>query len=68
VGLLGPAARRERLLRDLGPAAQRLRARLRAPIGLDFGARTSEAIAVAIVAEVHAVLESREGRAFSATA
>ncbi|MGB8328214.1 MAG: XdhC family protein [Steroidobacteraceae bacterium] len=67
VGLLGPAARRERLLRDLGAAAGQLRNRLRAPIGLDIGAHTPEAIAVAIVAEVSAALESRDGRPFSAT-
>lgn len=65
LGLLGPAARRERLLGDLGADAAALRARLRAPIGLDLGARSPEAIALAIIAEVHAVLEGREGRPFS---
>src|SRR5205807_389662 len=34
VGLLGPAARREKLLSDLGTAAHALRGRLRAPVGL----------------------------------
>jgi len=66
VGLLGPAARRERLLADLGAASARmLRSRLRAPIGLDIGARTPEAIALAIVAEVQAVLAQRDGGSFS---
>jgi xanthine dehydrogenase accessory factor len=59
VGLLGPAVRRERLLSELGPEANRLGSRLRAPVGLDLGADTPEAIAMAIVAEIHAVLAGR---------
>lgn len=62
VGLLGPAARRERLLADLGPLAAGLRPRLRAPLGLDIGARTPEAIALAAVAEIHAWIAGRGGR------
>jgi xanthine/CO dehydrogenase XdhC/CoxF family maturation factor len=54
VGLLGPPARRARLLEALGPAADSLKARLHAPVGLDIGARTPEAIALAIAAELHA--------------
>lgn len=54
VGLLGPAARREKLLAELGPDAGRLRPRLHAPVGLHLGGRTPEAIALAIVAEIHA--------------
>jgi xanthine dehydrogenase accessory factor len=68
VGLLGPAARREKLLTDLGEDAGRLRTRLRAPVGLDIGARSPEAIALAIVGEVHAALAGRGGRPFSETA
>ena len=55
-GLLGPVVRRERLLSELGPEAGRLRARLRAPVGLDLGAASPEAIALSIVAEIQAVL------------
>jgi xanthine/CO dehydrogenase XdhC/CoxF family maturation factor len=65
VGLLGPAARREKLLGDLGDPAPALRARLRAPVGLDIGARTPESIALAIVGEIHAALAGRGGRPFS---
>jgi xanthine/CO dehydrogenase XdhC/CoxF family maturation factor len=65
VGLLGPAARRERLLADLGADAQRLHARLRAPVGLDIGGRSPESIALSIIGEVHAVLAGRAGRPFS---
>jgi xanthine dehydrogenase accessory factor len=65
VGLLGPAARRERLMADLGEDAARLRGRLRAPIGLDIGGRTPESIALSIVAEIHAAIEGRTGSPFS---
>ncbi|HEX8756069.1 MAG TPA: XdhC family protein [Steroidobacteraceae bacterium] len=54
VGLLGPRARREKLLSELGTEAERLRPRLRAPVGFNLGGRTPESIALAIVAEVHA--------------
>lgn len=65
VGLLGPAARRERLLSEIGPAAAGLTGRLRAPVGLDIGARTPEAIALAVIAEIHAWIAGRRGRPFS---
>jgi len=67
VGLLGPAARRERLLADLGPLAATLRQRLRAPVGLDIGARTPEAIALAAAGEIHAWLAGRGGRPWCET-
>lgn len=54
VGLLGPAPRRTRLLDALGPDAAALAQRLHAPVGLDIGARTPDAIALAIAAELHA--------------
>lgn len=59
VGLLGPAVRRERLLAALGDRAMRLRGRLRAPVGLDLGAVSPEAIALAIVAEVQGAVAGR---------
>src|SRR5579862_3366566 len=61
VGLLGPAARREKLLADLGGPGQRLRARLHAPVGLPLGGRTPESVALAIVAEVHAFVHQAAG-------
>jgi xanthine dehydrogenase accessory factor len=63
VGLLGPAPRREKLLSDLGnERAQKLRARLHAPVGLALGGRSPESIALAIVAEIHAFLHGASGR------
>src|SRR5690349_20113392 len=67
VGLLGPVARREKLLSDLGDDAVALRPRLRAPVGLDIGGRTPESIALSIIGEVHAALAGRAGRPFSET-
>lgn len=61
VGLLGPAPRRDRLLGMLGAAATRLEGRLRAPVGLDIGARTPEAIALAAAGELHAFVAGRGG-------
>ena len=54
VGLLGPAVRREKLLAELGPEAEALRARLHAPVGLPLGGRTPQSVALAIIAELHA--------------
>lgn len=54
VGLLGPAARREKLLAELGGDAAAIRPRLHAPVGLPLGGRAPESVALAIVAEIHA--------------
>lgn len=62
VGLLGPAQRREALLRELGPTVlEQLGNRLHAPIGLDLGGSGPEALALSIVAEVQQYL-TRAGR------
>jgi xanthine dehydrogenase accessory factor len=58
IGLLGPPARRARLMADLGAQADRLNSRLRAPVGLNLGGRTPEAIALSIVAELQATFSS----------
>lgn len=53
IGLLGPAARRDALLDELGAdVAARLRGRLHAPVGLDLGGTGPEALALSIVAEL----------------
>ena len=65
IGLLGPAPRRARLMHEIGEKAAMLGDRLHGPIGLDIGARTPEAIALAIVAEIQAFLTHRSGGSFS---
>jgi xanthine dehydrogenase accessory factor len=59
VGLLGPASRRRRIMEELGGASEALGTRLHSPVGIDIGALTPEAIALAIVSEVHARLAGR---------
>ena len=60
IGLLGPAARRDKLLADLPREAPRLRPRLRAPVGLTLGGRAPESVALAIVAELHRFLHNAD--------
>jgi xanthine/CO dehydrogenase XdhC/CoxF family maturation factor len=59
IGLLGPRVRRERIAKELGPVEAALRSRIRGPVGLDIGALTPEAIALSIVAQIHAWLAGR---------
>lgn len=62
VGALGPKKRTEKLLAEIGENfSRRQLEKLHAPIGLDIGADTPEAIALAIAAEIQAVLKNREG-------
>jgi xanthine/CO dehydrogenase XdhC/CoxF family maturation factor len=53
IGLLGPPARRERLMRELGEQATALQGRVHGPAGLNLGGRGPASIAVSIVAEMH---------------
>lgn len=55
VGLLGPATRRDRLLDELGDAADALHGRVYGPVGLGLGGRGPEAIALSIAAQLQAV-------------
>jgi xanthine dehydrogenase accessory factor len=65
LGVLGPKHRTERLLADLAAkgvtASTAQLARLYSPVGLDLGAETPEEVALAIVAEMKAVLAGRRG-------
>lgn len=69
VGLLGPAARRDRLLADLAEQGVLLdaamRERLHGPAGLDLGGRAPEQVALAIVAEIQAVLSGAAATSLS---
>jgi len=63
LGLLGPAKRTAKLLRDIradriAPNASQLK-HLHAPIGIDIGAETADEIALAIVAEIKAIDSGR---------
>lgn len=62
LGMLGPKSRTERLLREaeITLTDEQLH-RLYGPVGLDIGADTPEAIALAIIAEIQAVLANRSG-------
>jgi xanthine dehydrogenase accessory factor len=59
IGLLGPAARRRRIMEELGSTAETLRPRIRGPVGIDIGAVTPDGIALSIVAQIHAWLAGR---------
>ena len=65
IGILGPRTRTERLLGELraeGRVGDRsYLERLNYPAGLDIGAETPEEIALAVLAEVRAVLTGRSG-------
>lgn len=65
LGCLGSKQRTERLLSDLGKEGieytpNQLQ-KLYAPVGLDIGADTPEAIALSIIAEIQALLKNRNG-------
>jgi xanthine dehydrogenase accessory factor len=59
VGILGPQRRTERLIETAGLAGGAFPAEWHSPAGLDLGGDTPEQVALAIVAEAHAVMEGR---------
>ena len=68
VGVLGPRRRTASLLERLDDQDdfrpdERMRARLHGPVGLDLGSETPAEIALAVVAEIRAVLSGRSGGA-----
>ncbi len=56
IGLLGPPARKQRLLSEIGEQGAALSGRLHGPAGLRLGGRGPELIALAIVAHMQQVL------------
>jgi len=63
IGLLGPRARRDRLLGEIGATG----VHVYGPAGLDIGAEMPESIALAIIAEIHAFLNRRDGSMLTQT-
>jgi xanthine dehydrogenase accessory factor len=62
IGALGPKKRTEKILEESGETfSNEQLSKLHAPVGLDIGANSPEAIALAIVAEIQAVLSKRNG-------
>ena len=57
VGVLGPRARRDRLRKMAGCGDYQIYG----PVGLDIGAELPSAIALSVAAEIHAVLNHRDG-------
>ncbi len=64
LGVLGPTARRDRLC----GMAECEGLPVRGPVGLDIGAELPEGIALSIAAEIHAVLNTRDGLALTGKA
>jgi xanthine dehydrogenase accessory factor len=63
LGLLGPKERGQRLLKDAG--FNPLQSSLHYPVGLDLGGDGAEAVALAIVSEIHAHLNQRTAQPLS---
>lgn len=64
VGVLGPRGRTERMLSDLSSRASeplKNSERLFAPVGMDIGGDGPDAIALAVIAEISAVINGRKG-------
>ncbi|MEX2352803.1 MAG: NTP transferase domain-containing protein, partial [Gammaproteobacteria bacterium] len=63
IGLLGPAARRNELLKSLDQGLlQHLKTRIYGPVGLDIGGELPEEIAFSLIAEIQSVFKQRDGR------
>jgi xanthine dehydrogenase accessory factor len=66
IGILGPRRRTERLLMEIAPQMDRTVedcfSRLHSPVGLNIGARNPASIALAIIAEIHAVIEKHDAK------
>jgi xanthine dehydrogenase accessory factor len=59
LGILGPRRRAERLVLEAPSVPPDALGRIHAPVGLDLGAEMPESIALAIIAEIQAVLADR---------
>jgi xanthine dehydrogenase accessory factor len=59
IGMLGPTARRQQLLDEMGEQAGDLAGRLHGPVGLDLGGELPEEIALSLLAEIQSVVNQR---------
>ncbi|WP_196140371.1 XdhC family protein [Aliikangiella sp. G2MR2-5] len=62
IGLLGPRKRRDKLLKECNTDFDHQEGRVFGPVGLDIGAGTPQTIALAILAEIQAVLANKNAR------
>ncbi len=58
IGILGPAARRAKLLSELDMSDTDFADRLHGPVGLDIGSDSPETIALSLISEIQSVLSS----------
>jgi xanthine/CO dehydrogenase XdhC/CoxF family maturation factor len=65
VGVLGPRARTESILKELGKTIAQV-GNLHAPAGLDLGGDGADAVALSIASEIQATLHEKEGGSLSA--
>ena len=65
IGVLGPPARKERLLAGLEEMGSAAHGRIKGPVGLDIGADSPETIALSILAELQATLSGATGRSLT---
>lgn len=65
MGLLGPAHRKVQVIEASGIDINKISAPLSGPIGLNLGGETPESIALAILAEVHAVICQKDAKSLS---
>lgn len=61
LGILGPRKRTEQILNDAGFHQDDIVSSFHSPIGLDIGAEAPEQVALAVAAEIQAVLHARDG-------
>lgn len=65
VGMLGPRARTERILRELREAGVKVseerEAHVFGPVGLDIGSETPDEIAISVIGEILAIARGRQG-------
>ena len=61
IGLLGPTARKNELLKSLEQFPDNFVEKVYGPVGIDIGGELPEEIALSLIAEIQAVLHGRDG-------